>query len=289
MTTLPEINTAVARRPLFADTEEFTPEGEATLLGRMRALGRDTNAGFLPTTHLEKNNAFELLDYAKDNEDDRLMPQRRLQEIFKHQVRRARREYGAETNGWLSEEDYTLAKTEGQRAVLSIGLAWGDFLKNAVESRNGLAAVAAKVKACPNPAAGLLEQIPSDHPGVAPLARYLDLRWLREHRFPFHWKFDPLHTIVDRIEPSDSPELRHKHLYDPYTNPVREEVVTKRITDIAEGLTIGGLRSVVTEAVSDQANRVDFWLAREREMYRYHLAGRPAATLALQEAGLSVR
>lgn len=298
----------VANRRMFTHPEELTYDTEITLLGRIRGVGRDDQAGFLPTTHTEKNNALELLDYKSEHSNDRFMPQRRLQEIFRHQVKLARKQKGEtlrridipelhdtegsgddSVDGWLSEDDFREAKEKGASAVRSIGVVWGDFLGNAVKSKKALRAIQAKVGATPNPSLSLVDQVTNGHPGIAPLVRYIDLLDVRDNGFPLTWGFDPMRTVVERTETADSPELRHKFVFDPYTQPNPEELVQERIEHTAERLTIGGLRSLVGEAIEDQVARGDFWASRLREMRDYHYAGRQAATVALQEAGIPVR
>lgn len=278
---------AVVNRPLFLDSQEFTPEGEATLLGKVNGLDRGTSAGFTPTTHQEKNQAFELLDYEADHQADRLLPQKRLQEIFVHQMVVFRnREYpGQKLSGTVRAE----AAEYAQRALLSIGLEWGDYLLNAQKTGADLNAISGVVDDCPNPKAPLLDEIDADHPGIPALVRFLDLTSLRENGFPRDFGFDPMHTIVRRIESADSPELRHKFIEDPYTTAEPAPAVKERIAETAKELTIGALRKVMPRADSAQYQRAAFWQERLREMHKHHLAGRPAAALALQEAGLSVR
>lgn len=278
----------VPERKLFVAVDEFTDEGQATLLGKMRGLHRDPQAGFLPTTHLEKNNAFELLDYAGEHCDEKFMPQYRLQEIFKHQIKLFRRSHGSENGGKLSDEDYESATKAAQRSLLSVGTAWGDFLINAKESSQELAVVANAVNDCPNPKVVIAEEIDPHHAGVAALMRYIDLNRIREKGYTVTWGFDPMGTVTERVASKDSVEIRHTFTRDQYTNPHRKEIVTNRIEYLANTLTIGSLRKIVPKAQEDQDKRFSFWRGRVSEMYQYHLAGRPAAKLALTEAGLEL-
>lgn len=278
---------AVPERRLFVEPDEFTVQGEASLIGKLRGLQRDERAGFLPTTHNEKGQALELLDYESRHTGEGLIPQKRLQEIFKHQVKLYRKKHGE--NGRLSSEGLNDARASGARALASIALEWGDYLHNAQKSLGSLSEIARAVVECPNPRAPLIDEVGDSHSGFAPLVRYLDLAWIRDNEYPMDWGYDPMRTITDRFEPEDSPELRHKRLYDPYTAPEVEPVVADHIDHVASHLTIGDLRINADRAVINETNRFNFWLAREREVYAYHLAGRPAAKLVLEEAGLSVK
>lgn len=223
--------------------EEFSLPEHLDTIQKLQALQNDPRAGFLPTTHQEKNQAIELLDYL-DNSDYKAGLGNRLQEIFLHQKA-------------------LLGPVRAKYALMSIAFEYGDYLTSASRQLSDLYLLEAKVSECPNPSPTLAEEIGESHPGMAPLIRYMDLSEVRSKGFLSGVGFDPLHTIEDRnseLEPD-----KNKNIEDPYTGKHPDPIVLDRIIEKTHSLTIGATRESVKAAIKDQTARRDFWLERMRQ------------------------
>lgn len=249
--------------------EEYLPNQELNLMGKMRTLLRDPNAGFLPTTHNEKNNALAQLDYLE--RPGKIAHQ--LEEIRRHEENRV----GFKTPAGLAA---------GRRALFSIAFEYGDYLANATNQIPKLQDLWKGIRDCPNPNVTLTEEFGSEHPGFAPLVRYFDLSQIPKKGHVAGITYDPLHTRPNRQKADE--EYRNKTVEDQYTADETDPAVAARIAHISETLTIGSARQLIEDALNDQNKRKLFWTARLRET-RLHGAARPIADRVLNNLGIALR
>ncbi len=277
------------QEPLF-ELPEGWQEDRLDNRDKLRALGYDPRAGFLPTTHTEKTAALTLLDYIDvPSERGAWRPPHKghpaktagqLQEVFRFHEK-------------LHRDAPATGKEEGGRALRSIAFSFGDYLANAIAQKSALDKLKADVADCPNPKVTLAEELGADHPGIAPLRRFFDLYELRKGTFPAIG-FDPLkpRQVRDGIDDPD----RNKYVYDQYTGEDVDPVVAAHIAKLAETFKIGTVRTtilrgnfnLIDSAVIDQQKRINFWTGRLREA-RQHLAARPIADRVLASLGIAIR
>ncbi len=249
--------------------QEFLPNQELDLMGKLRALARDQRAGFLPTTHEEKNHALAHLDYL----DHPGKIARQLEEIRWHEEKRV----GRKTREGLNA---------GRRALASLTLEYGDYLTNSVAQIDPLSELWRAMRACPNPNVTLVEELGSNHTGFAPFVRYFDLNQIRQNGHVPGISYDPLRTRSNRQKTEE--EDRNKTIEDQYTAEEIDPQVATRIAWLTETTTIGSVRTLISEALTDQNRRKQFWTARLREA-RLHGAALPVADRILKKLGISLR
>lgn len=230
---------------------------------RLRVIKADPRAGFLPTTHKEKNIVLSWLDYL-DNPDYPLGINEQLNEVFTHAQKVSR------TNA-PNDKAALRGVASGKRALESITYEIVDFYEAARDQGKALADLQIKIANCPNPNVTLQEEVGDDHPGYAPLIRYLDLQEMIEkasdpdYRASFSVPLNPLRTRENRWAKSAAPG-RHKIVQDEYTatdvDPFYEDRVVGRVSE----LTIGELRIVINKAITDQLLREHFMKSRLEDL-----------------------
>jgi hypothetical protein len=224
---------------IAAESTEDRPAFMPSVQDRLRALHEDERAGFLPSTHQEKNVVLSWLDYL-DNPKYPLGVITQLGGVMGSQ--RKLREHNKSINQ--------------MRGILSIVYEVGDYYSNAVHSLEVLRGLEGKIRACPNPAVTLREEIGEAHPGYAPLIRFLDLAQLRETGNVGGLQRDPLRTREDRW--ADGGSGKHKDVEDQYTAKILKPAFSKRIAKRIDTLTVGELRMSISEAIGDQEKRRAF-------------------------------
>lgn len=281
--------TPIEQAPLFE-----LPEGwQDDLLDnrdKLRALGTDPRAGFLPTTHTEKTAALILLDYIDvPSERGAFRPRHKghpaktagqLQEVYRFHEK-------------LHPDAPATGKAEAQRALRSIAFTFGDYLDNAITQKSALNQLKSAVDDRDNPGVTLAEVAGENLPGIAPLTRFFDLYELRRGTFPM-LGFDPLKPRQVR-EGIDDPD-RNKYIHDQYTGDEIDPAVAAHITQLAKTFTVGTVRTtilrgdhnLIDSAVIDQQKRINFWTGRLREA-RLHLAARPIADRVLSSLNIAIR
>lgn len=259
----------VAGQGEFDLGEEYLPNQELDLMGKMRALLRDPNAGFLPTSHDEKNHALAHLDYLE--RPGKIAHQ--LEEIRRHEENRVG--FGTPAG-----------KSAGRRALFSIAFEYGDYLANASSQMPKLHNLWIGIRDCPNPNVTLVEEFGVEHSGFAPFVRYFDLSQIPKKGHVQGISYDPLHTKPNRQKAYD--EDRNKTVEDQYTADKIDPLVAARIAHVCETLTIGSARPIIEAALNDQNKRKIFWTARLRET-RLHGAARPIADRVLNGLGIALR
>lgn len=219
---------------------------------KLQALRDDRRAAFLPTTHVEKNQAVELLDYLPQTADEQAAKRglhNRLQEIHDHQLRVFARQ----------GHSLPVRKRLAYESVESVIQTYGDHLQDARRSYVGLSRLAALIDDTPNPKLTLAEVL-ADHgepaDGAHQLIRYMDMLMLREGSGANELPFDPLHAIENRKNPT---ETKNKIVEDPYTSQLQDEAVSRHLESMMATLQVGALRQVVLRAREDQAHRGMFW------------------------------
>ena len=240
----------------LADDKAIPEADEPAMLdtrAKLQALRDDRRANFLPTTHVEKNQAVELLDYLPETADEQAAKRglhRRLQEIHDHQLR------------VFGRQGYSMAvrKRLAYESVESVIQTYGDHLQDARRSYIGLNRLAALIDDTPNPRLSLAEVL-ADHgdkpaDGAYQLVRYMDILRLRDGSDADELSFDPLHAIENRTNPT---ETKNKVIEDPYTSQLQNEAVAQHLELMLTTLPIGALRQVVLRAREDQAHRGMFW------------------------------
>jgi hypothetical protein len=234
---------------------------------KLEGLKDDVRAGFLPTTHREKSQGYELLDYMKPGKYERGLSAR-LDQIFYHQQSDMR-----EKRGMLPREALEVAND----TVRSIIREWGDYYANARSSWVKLNALGKLVDG-PNPELTMETLLDDENTGevVTQLVRFNALRQLRDTDEPLG--FDPLWVREDRSQPTDE---KHKTVEDMFTHQ-NEEFMAAYVRRRAQQMSVGEARRAILEAKHDQANRGMFWrrnlesLAEEYQEYA-QLALQPAA------------
>lgn len=245
---------------------EIKNSEKLTTAQKLQALRDDTRAGFLPASHDEKTKALAFLDYM-DNPTYPSNIAHQFQEIFVRQNHKLR-----------------LSTQKAAQALTSIGFEMGDYFLQARQQAVALNDLARLIDDCPNPKVTLAEEIGADHPGYAPLVRYLDILAVREQDKQLS-PFDPLRVKVDR-GPQEF-EGKNKTVHDSYnaTNP--RPIVRERIVEQIHTLRIGDVRNAVVDAAHNEAQRTAFWQARLYDTYR-HGAVWIASKRVLESVGLPI-
>lgn len=245
----PEASEVSAKEARLTDEELSTRQ-------KLEGLRDDPHAGFLPATHREKNYAVALLDYLK-NPKTIAGTANQLQEIFIHQAK-------------PKKEGETYEPRKGRRALVSVTYEIGDYLVQATRQKIALEKLAKLVVDCPNPSALLLDEVGKSHEAYGPLVRYMDLLAFRDQG-SLVTEFDPLGTTEDR-SPYQDFQGKNKTVEDKYTAQTADAVVIARINSEIAKLTIGDLRSVAGDAVSNEAKRAEFWTERLKEVMKHGAA-----------------
>ncbi|MBC7581567.1 hypothetical protein H7097_01730 [Aeromicrobium sp.] len=219
---------------------------EAGTQSKLEGLRDDHRAGFLPTTHREKSQAFELLDYMTPGKYERGVSTR-LDQIFFRQQREMKK------NGMTPRQAQTVAVD----SVRSVIREWGDYLANARSSWTKLDSLQTLIDDTPNPNLTLETLLEDEGQGevVTQLIRYQILRQRRDSERPLG--FDPLWVRENRTEPTDD---KHKTVEDVFVHK-GEEFMDAYIKRRASEMTVGEVRRTVREAKYDQARRGKFWRA----------------------------
>ena len=242
-------NRASGARPHKAPRKQADPElPKLGTIDRLQALHEDPRAGFLPATHKEKNQVMAFLDYL-DNPAYPLGVNNQFFEIHNHQEREKEKQGGAIPGG--------------ARALESIIYEFGDYLTQSTHQLEALRDLELRIGECPNPTVSLAEEIGSEHPGYASLVRYIDLATVRDGGQVPGIK-DPLRTKEHRWAAGKEPG-KHKTVHDIYTRPDPSETIKDHVAERVQSLTIGQMRQIISEAVTDQELRRSFMAQRLRD------------------------
>lgn len=247
---LQTFSTEPAAAPQETKTTERILEPElARTKEKLIGLRDDSRAGFLPTTHKEKSQAFELLDYL-DLAKYPLGVNQRLDEIAQHQQKIAQDpEYEHNLKGdaiyWFSQD-----------TVRSIINEWGDHLHSAIVSHDKLQALKEFLDSGISPRVSVGEATTTDFDeqfDYTELVRFINLKSLRDGNAI---AFDPLRTKEDRtiVHPH-----KNKIIEDVHTAVGSPEEIQTYIDEVAQELSVKDGRQLINEALADQANRRIFW------------------------------
>jgi hypothetical protein len=235
------ITTSVAETAIQNTVELEVASTKEKLIG----LRDDSRAGFLPTTHTEKNQAFEILDYA-DNPQYPTSINKRLDEIFRHQQKIA------EGKNIQGREKYTYA-IDSVRSVVN---EWSDHLQEAIRTHAELTKLKELLESGISPHINLVEATEPDGEQTFDynvLVQYVDLKKFRDGQT---FSFDPLKTKEDRSIIHDT---KNKIIENQYTAFGSLIEIQEFIDAAAEKLSVKDGRQLVEEALSDQAARRLFW------------------------------
>lgn len=216
---------------------------------KLIGLRDDSRAGFIPTTHREKSQAFELLDYLDPVKYPTGVNQR-LDEIARHQQKVAQHpDYGHNLRGKAVYEF-------SQDAVRSVIHEWGDHLQSAIVSHGKLQVLKEFLDSGINPRISVGEAATTDYDEqfeYTELVRFINLKSLRDGKAI---AFDPLRTKEDRT-------IMHPHknkiIEDVHTAKGSSEEIKVYIDEVAHELSVKDGRHLLDEALNDQANRRIFW------------------------------
>ncbi len=215
-------------------------------LERMRVIREDSRAGFFPATAQERTATLTYLDYLKNTAYPNGI-NNQFMEVFVHQQKHG--------HGWRA----------GKRALESIVYEMGDFLDNAMASHTALIDLERLVNECPNPHVTLADEVGAEHPAYAPLARFIDLKNAVEAGEA---------SILDRAMRTRERrwaregEGKHKAIEDQYTAKEPKETFTKRISKLAEALTVNVARRELADAISNEERRAAFWMTILKDVKR---------------------
>lgn len=222
---------------------------------KLIGLRDDTRAGFIPTTHVEKNQAFEILDYMNLSKYPRGVTQRLTEIFFKQQ--RDGKELG------LRDKDLY---EYGLQSITSITFEWADHLHNAMTSHDELIKLKEILDSGINPHISTLEALdtePDELYDYNVLVRFANLKSLRDGK-AFH--FDPLRTKEDRtlIHPD-----KNKIIEDVHTHYGSLLDIQEFIDQVASELNVRDSRILIDEAINDQAHRRLFWYNALKSVAHY--------------------
>lgn len=221
-------------------------EPQLTTQQRLQAIVNDARAGFMPTTNDEKNMVLGFLDYL-DNPKYPMGINSQLYEIY------------------YNRANATHLQVEGERAMRSIAYEITDFYKNARQQIQALAQLRLLINDCPNPFVSLAEEVGEEHPGYAPLIRFLDLDELVKTgsvEGVGGWR-EVLKTHNNRQ--GHSQQRKRKTVEDPYTRAQLEPLFAERLATKPYDLTVGPMRKAIALAISDQEKRFQFMHQRLTE------------------------
>ncbi len=243
-----------------------------------------TSAGFIPTTHLEKNNALAILAFSGNPSQHPGGLHDHFMEIFDHQ----RNQY--EAGGKSTAQSRLLAGM----AVNSVIYTYGDHLANARQSFMGLGKILGILTRVDNPLRKLDSLAPDELGGIASpfneLVRYIDLRsvveWQKGNREfkNLALDYDPLRTVELRARQANG---ANKRIEDVYTATERSDVVDAHIQVVLQSTKVGEARKLVTEALDDQVKRGQFFartLGSVKGQFKQHATEVEAAARIKKEA-----
>ncbi len=248
--------------------------------GRLRAILGDPRAGFLPTTHREKNQVVSYLDYL-DNPEYPFGVNNQLLEIFnksqslltKQKIKR------------VAEEELI----DSERGPESVVYELGNYLMNASDSRRALEELEILLIEMPNTRVTLFEEhenadLDLKHPGLAALIRYRELvEYLKtgEASIPG----DPLRT-KEHILKSKGPG-KHKDVGDRYTAYHRPDKMEDYIYAEVARTTVGRARMLIGPAIVDQTRRENFMTELLKSIATQPTAIPGRAKKALEKASIA--
>lgn len=228
---------------------------EVSRYDRVRVVAEDPRARFLPTTHLEKNMAFTLLDYI----GNLAYPGGVYSQL--HEIeQRQRKVYTGEPHHKSHGEGRLLARM----AVSSVLHEMGDFLGSARTSYRDIFALGKHVGDTDNPRLTLQEVANESAETGSPLrpavlVRYIELARIAKSPGESEPEgFDLLRTIENRtltrtVERSKS----NKVVRDIFMEDA--ENIADHVTAVAGSLTVRQCRQLCLDALSDQQRRGEFW------------------------------
>jgi len=269
------------------DTESYPKklgegdERELTLTTRekVRVLAHeDERAGFLPTTHREKNAAVELLDYMSVEIRNPLTGRvlttpdsidERLTQIYLRQIGVVRKRYEKEQvaakeaeEDWDGPEDQAItaeAREVASDTVRSVINEWDDYRSNALYSLHALVhldELASKYGQPSTKLAELLSQSEANGLDVQPLLRYIDLRFFCDTgELP---AFDPLRTREIRPAPPEF-TTKNKIVVDPYLHVPDRQEQAEEFQAMIEAIDMRTVRELIKDAIKDSQRRHAFF------------------------------
>jgi hypothetical protein len=188
-------------------------------------------AGFLATSREELNEAFSLLSFI----DTAAGAAGHLAEVARHQEK-----HGADP----------------VRAQLSVTDEYVGYARKARMDRLNLRTLQEELADMPgqHPFAHLNER--QLYTGKGQLVRYMDLRELAHKKDADGFPFLPLRPYTKG----------HRDAYDPYTVTKPRPDVAARISEVLSRTRASDAKTLVAEAIQDQANRFTFWSERVQEI-----------------------
>lgn len=239
-----EISVESAAETPQVNTEAIVPE-LADTRRKLIGLRDDSRAGFMPTNHREKSQAYELLSYMEPGRYEKGISTR-LDEIFYRQQRETQKK-----PGMTPQDGYEVAKD----SVRSVVREWGDHLADARASWEKLRDLGRLISETPNPRLSLEEMLDEEGQGqtLTQLIRHDVLRKYRDGEAVLG--FDPLWVREDRTNPTDE---KHKTVEDMFTHQ-SEGFMAAYVRRRAQQMSVGEVREIVKEAMADQVNRGMFW------------------------------
>ena len=234
---------------------------------RLQAIYDDPRAGFLPTTHREKNTIMTYLDYL-DNPEYPLGVTNQLFEVFIHQQRLDKPKSTDSPEQRLEKRSRSRNGLQmATRSMESITYELGDYLENARHSVAALRELKQFLGEPISPTVAIGEEVPFSEYGLRALIRYRDLaRYRDKNELPKGLK-DPLRTKEDRIRHESQRNAAdsgpNKTVEDLYTRNTPDTLTDVYLEEAAATMTIKQARGLINEAISDQQVRFAFF---EREL-----------------------
>lgn len=205
---------------------------------------QDIRLQFSPATNREEEQARRALNYIDHPHGVLAM----LDEIAMHNFKLAR----------ADDLPLTLARRAGSIARQSVVMEFGDYLDNAITQLKHLTALEATLAGL-NPKLTLAEALADIHyPAVATMLREADYDQFRSDGQE-SLGFDPLKTRVNRRQPLEPG--KRKTIEDHYTGQTDTTIITERIADWCQSLTVGEVQRsrLIESAIIKQTNRANFW------------------------------
>jgi len=236
-------------RPHKFEPIAASEENGMTSREKLTAIQEDPRAGFLPTTHREKNAIMSYLDYL-DNPSFKLGPRNQILEVVLFQHKHKKGEAGYE---------------RGRRAAVSIAHEFGDFYTQSNQQLAQLQRAAEIIGGEVNPKADLQLTFLDEIALIKPLIRYMDLKEFRTAgKVSYNYEGK---TYQPRLMPmgtqrnesfTDQKTGKNKSLEDRYTSEEPHEEMTKWFMKRVSQLKVVDLRKEVLLAITDQQRRVHF-------------------------------
>ncbi|MHB1864814.1 MAG: hypothetical protein ACYCPS_01450 [Candidatus Saccharimonadales bacterium] len=226
-----------ARRPGMLDTRK-----------RLLAINGDPRAGFLPTTHREKNQVITFLDYL-DNPRYPFGVNNQLIEVINKSERDKRKN----------------PSIDSERGPLSITFEFIDYLNHSIQQLEDLEQIQMPIRALPNRRVTLGEEfewLDLDHPGFKALIRFIDLSDFMAGAEVLGAK-DPLKTLeIGR----DNEKEKHKTVVDIYTTPEPDSYFEEYLKKRVRNTKVGEALDNIDLAIEDQLKRSGFMLRRLQDI-----------------------